>query len=194
MPKAAAYALVWSPDHNRYELIERGADKRQPIDGAEADWFNWLEAHRSFSFHGRAGRLNLLKESRKSGGAGYWYAYRRQGPQIVKRYAGRSIELAAAHLEQIAAALNTSAPAPIHEHAATQTDVVPQNGTAARQDAAPTSALITSPHAPLLIPKLQPPRLHGELIRRDRLLAKLDAGLSRKLTLISAPAGFGRPR
>jgi LuxR family transcriptional regulator, maltose regulon positive regulatory protein len=193
MPKATAYALVWSPDRSRYELVERGANKSWPIHGEDADWFNWLDTHRSFSFYGRAGRLNLLKESRKSGGSGYWYAYRRQGQHIVKRYAGRSTELAVSHLEQIAVALNTNTPLPTHGQAATQIDVVPQNrAVTARQTTAPAPTTIPSLQTPLLIPKLQPPRLHGELIRRDRLLAKLDAGLPRKLTLVSAPAGFGK--
>jgi LuxR family maltose regulon positive regulatory protein len=44
----------------------------------------------------------------------------------------------------------------------------------------------------LLIPKLQPPRLHASLFPRNRLLSLLDQGLSRKLTLLSAPAGFGK--
>src|SRR5262245_50314005 len=193
MPKAVAYVLVWSPERSRYELVERGSNKTWPIHGDDADWYNWLDTHRSFAFDGRVGRLNLLKESRKSGGSGYWYAYRRQGQHIVKRYAGRSAELAVSHLEQIAAALNTSTPIPTHVQAAQRTDGVPQNRTVtARQTAAPAPATTPSLQTPLLIPKLQPPRLHGELIRRDRLLAKLEAGLPRKLTLVSAPAGFGK--
>lgn len=45
---------------------------------------------------------------------------------------------------------------------------------------------------PLLATKLQPPRLRAERIRRPHLLARLDAGLARPLTLVSAPAGFGK--
>jgi LuxR family maltose regulon positive regulatory protein len=44
----------------------------------------------------------------------------------------------------------------------------------------------------LLESKLHPPRLHGSLVERSRLLALLDIGLERKLTLLSAPAGFGK--
>jgi ATP/maltotriose-dependent transcriptional regulator MalT len=45
---------------------------------------------------------------------------------------------------------------------------------------------------PILATKLYipPPRPH--VIRRPRLIARLNAGLHRKLTLISAPAGFGK--
>jgi LuxR family maltose regulon positive regulatory protein len=54
------------------------------------------------------------------------------------------------------------------------------------QKSLPTSA------GPLLHNKLMPPRLNSNVIRRDDLLALLDQGLSRKLTIVTAPAGFGK--
>jgi LuxR family maltose regulon positive regulatory protein len=44
----------------------------------------------------------------------------------------------------------------------------------------------------LLHTKLTPPRLHTPLVAREALLDRLDGGLDRKLTLLSAPAGFGK--
>ncbi|MBE2222902.1 MAG: hypothetical protein IAF02_15260 [Anaerolineae bacterium] len=44
----------------------------------------------------------------------------------------------------------------------------------------------------LLQTKLYVPRLRPFLIHRPRLIAKLNQGLHRPLTLISAPAGFGK--
>src|SRR4051812_14302331 len=44
----------------------------------------------------------------------------------------------------------------------------------------------------LLRTKLAPPRLHTAYVSRADLLARIDAGLTRKLTLISTPAGFGK--
>lgn len=44
----------------------------------------------------------------------------------------------------------------------------------------------------LLQTKLNAPRLRSSLIPRPHLIAKLNQGLPRKLTLISAPAGFGK--
>jgi LuxR family maltose regulon positive regulatory protein len=44
----------------------------------------------------------------------------------------------------------------------------------------------------LLSTKLTPPRLHTQYVPRPYLLERLDQGLARKLTLISAPAGFGK--
>ena len=45
---------------------------------------------------------------------------------------------------------------------------------------------------PILATKLYIPGLRPELVSRPRLLARLNEGLHRKLTLISAPAGFGK--
>lgn len=44
----------------------------------------------------------------------------------------------------------------------------------------------------MLTPKFQLPPLHPSLVSRGRLLALLDRGLEHKLTLVSAPAGFGK--
>lgn len=52
-------------------------------------------------------------------------------------------------------------------------------------------ARIDSPHE-LLTTKLTPPRLRSQYVSRKALLARLDKGLETKLTLISAPAGFGK--
>jgi len=46
--------------------------------------------------------------------------------------------------------------------------------------------------APLLTTKLYIPPPRPDLVPRPRLLERLDAGLSSKLTLLSAPAGFGK--
>ncbi|MGB6847804.1 MAG: hypothetical protein WBG05_06325, partial [Thermoanaerobaculia bacterium] len=45
---------------------------------------------------------------------------------------------------------------------------------------------------PLLQTKLYSPRVRRRLVSRPRLVEQLSAGLERKLTLISAPAGFGK--
>ena len=45
---------------------------------------------------------------------------------------------------------------------------------------------------PLLATKLYMPRLRPNMVSRPRLIERLSAGLHRKLTLISAPAGFGK--
>jgi LuxR family maltose regulon positive regulatory protein len=49
-----------------------------------------------------------------------------------------------------------------------------------------------APSAHLLATKLFVPPSRPTLVPRLRLSARLNAGLQRKLTLISAPAGFGK--
>src|SRR5258708_31871208 len=43
-----------------------------------------------------------------------------------------------------------------------------------------------------LAPNLYPPRLRPKVVTPPRLIARLNEGLHRKLTLIAAPAGFGK--
>src|SRR5207245_10984829 len=45
---------------------------------------------------------------------------------------------------------------------------------------------------PILATKLYIPGLRPNVVSRPRLLERLNEGLHRKLTLISAPAGFGK--
>ena len=44
----------------------------------------------------------------------------------------------------------------------------------------------------LILTKLSVPRIRQSLVKRPRLLEKLDAGVDGKLTLVSAPAGYGK--
>ncbi|MGC9332706.1 MAG: hypothetical protein ACP5JJ_01045, partial [Anaerolineae bacterium] len=45
---------------------------------------------------------------------------------------------------------------------------------------------------PILTTKLYTPSLRRNLVPRQRLLERLDHGLHCKLTVVSAPAGFGK--
>ena len=45
---------------------------------------------------------------------------------------------------------------------------------------------------PLLLTKLYIPPPHVNVVSRPRLIERLNAGIHSKLTLISAPAGFGK--
>ena len=45
---------------------------------------------------------------------------------------------------------------------------------------------------PILATKLYIPPSRPDLVPRPRLIERLNEGLARKLTLISAPAGFGK--
>jgi LuxR family maltose regulon positive regulatory protein len=70
-----------------------------------------------------------------------------------------------------------------------------QAGRAPREQAdyvTQSDAPASIPAFPLLASRLSPPRLPSLLIERSRLLALLDVGQRQKLTLLHAPAGFGK--
>jgi len=166
-------------------------------------------------------RHPLLKEKRKRGSEGYWYAYRRHEGQMVKRYVGRSAQLSMERLEEIAARLSNedetqylltsasqtshvSVPRSTRGHGKTQRaagqPISDGNKKAGGTSALPTSAPGESAGSnsgsmrfePLLMPKLQLPRLQKSLLPREHLLELLDKGLEHKLTLIAGPASYGK--
>jgi ATP/maltotriose-dependent transcriptional regulator MalT len=98
MPKTARFTLTWSAEQDLYGLYEHD---HLLLEANSTSWFTWLTTHTSFSFLGRNGHFNLLKETRKNSGEGYWYAYQRQGKRTTKRYVGRSIALFTTRLEEI---------------------------------------------------------------------------------------------
>ena len=171
MPKSAHYIISWSGEKATY--LFANSNSHLPQEGE--DWQQWLQMHRSFAFHGRNGRINVLKEKRSRGDNDYWYAYQRHGEQMVKHYAGRSAQLDMEHLEEIALQL-------------TKKDEVTSN--ISSEILPPT--LHSVQFEPLLMPKLQLPRLQKSLLRREHLLNMLDKSLERTFTLIAGPAGYGK--
>ena len=206
MPKAARYTLRWSSEHQAYRLFAQHKPDPLLLGGEEAAWFVWLEAHSSFSFHGSAGFLSLQKESRTRGKDGYWYAYHRQGRHMVKQYIGPSRNLTMARLEAVAQALGGPTlpfrpTPPASEPPEGWQQEVLERATPAEERTeeslvhnapVPPPRSSTSPQGPLLLAKLRPPRLLSHLIARERLHVLLDTGLERKLTLVTAPTGYGK--
>jgi LuxR family transcriptional regulator, maltose regulon positive regulatory protein len=166
-------------------------------------WIAWLTdpATRSFSFRSPSGTYTARKEHRSRGGE-YWTAYRRQSGRLRKAYLGKAEDLTLARLEEAAAALSghgekaTASPPPD----ATSGD----GGSSRRTDATPTEGPTTADDRvrershrgahgdPLLMTKLSVPFVRPSLVARPSLSEKLDEGLERKLTVVSAPAGFGK--
>jgi LuxR family maltose regulon positive regulatory protein len=185
MAKKAPAMLLWSAEDRQYIWQkERNTEKRVEL-SAQDNLFRLLDECTSFSFQGQQGHLNLLKEMRVRGGDGYWYAYRRQGKRVVKKYAGRPADLTIARLEELALAMQVDSTQ--GEPAQQSHPFYPSHSQ--HPEPAPPTLL---QQAPLLLPKLHPPRPTASLLSRERLLARLDNGLLRKLTLVLAPAGFGK--
>jgi LuxR family maltose regulon positive regulatory protein len=167
-----------------------------------ASWAAWLTdpATHSFSFQSSSGKYTVRKEHRSRGGE-YWVAYRKRRGKLHKAYLGKVEDVTLERLEEVAAALT--------EHGNEATASPPPDATAgdagpARTDFTATKGSTTADEHvqershravhgdPLLLTKLSVPFVRPSLVARPGLSEKLDEGLGRKLTLLSAPAGFGK--
>jgi LuxR family transcriptional regulator, maltose regulon positive regulatory protein len=194
MPRTPLHTLIWSQDHAWYELFSFGQVLWSFVPGDEEAWQAWLEAHDSFAFQGRQGRLNVYKEARPRGGQ-YWYAYHTTSKRTHKRYLGRTAKVTFARLEEVAEVLTrgeqfhqteqsfvdmTRLSFPHPARPERQTPVPPAQGPEQMQPAS------------ILLPKLRPPRLPSLCISRQRLLARMEESRQGKLTFVLAPAGSGK--
>lgn len=139
------------------------------------DWFAWLEQARLFMFRSTAGTFTARQERRARGGA-YWRAYRTLGGRQQRAYLGRSADLTPARLWAVAARLSAGQP--------------PQSPPSPPLPGEYTPAAAAA--APLLATKLYLPHPRDGHVVRPQLLARLAAGLRGPLTVIAAPAGFGK--
>ncbi len=178
MPRHTSSQLRWSEQAQRYLLFMGDQASTEAFTG------DWLEQTASFAFQSRWGMHYTVRKQQVQRGGGYWYAYRRLHGRIVKRYLGRTGDLTFARLEEIAHQLQSLAPQSASEEETEQETL--QVSTVASVEEIPVEA------PQLLLSKFSPPRLHPFLLDRSRLFALLDASRACHLTLISAPAGFGK--
>jgi LuxR family transcriptional regulator, maltose regulon positive regulatory protein len=64
MPKLSQHALIWSEEHQHYELHSSGQAEQCFRRGDESAFSRWLEKHTAFAFVGKSGRLSVLKAAR----------------------------------------------------------------------------------------------------------------------------------
>ncbi len=194
MPKIPMYMLTWSPVIETYELYEtrdrEGGGKLTPLPIVpdSPEWFAWLDQVSSFAFSGKRGHYTARKEVKQRGDR-YWYAYLATGERLTKKYLGKTADLTLARLEHIAGMVRTQSAAPMpppEPLASARTD--------SEVDAAQRLLLAQrdNPLHPLLLTKLHVPRPRLHLVPRAHLVERLQQGLARPLTLVSAPAGFGK--
>ncbi len=220
MPKAARYHLSWVDEQGIY--VVRSADNNEhtlPDLVGSPEWFSWLRSIPSFTFTGKLGQLTVRQETRGGAGA-YWYAYRRHGDKMLKRYLGRTTDLTPAHLEKVALHLTVPSvytsgeepeasglsqergqaqdtsprPFPAVEGWSREEEESPQPSSVRRSTNHIGTALHTlhDAHHLLLAIKLHVPRLRTQLVPRFHLVERLQRGVAGALTLVSAPAGYGK--
>jgi LuxR family maltose regulon positive regulatory protein len=204
MPRAAPYLLAWSAVHRSYTLSGRANNEMLDILPESHAWFAWLDEAPSFAFQGKAGSYTARKEANRPGER-YWYAYMRTGEKLLKKYMGKTADLTLARLEDVAGVLyadrataaRSSEPTP--SPPAQRQTVLPHTHADA---SAVDTPLVLTPHArpntpgdplaPLLATKLHLPRPRAQLVPRSHLVERLQQGVAGALTLVSAPAGFGK--
>ncbi len=172
-------------------LVYTHAGATQSLVVGSAAWYAWLDDVAAFAFASPAGTFTARKERASSQRGGfYWYAYRKGHGKLRKVYLGRAEELTLARLNHAATTLAEAT------RTESERDVPPGPRPTAPSDAPhlprrPRAAPKNMPPAHILTTKLYVPQVPAGLVLRPRLLARLEAGLSGPLTLVSAPAGFG---
>jgi LuxR family transcriptional regulator, maltose regulon positive regulatory protein len=159
-------------------------------------WAAWLRdpATRSFSFRGSHGTFTARKE-RRSGSEEYWIAYRKRGGKLRKVYLGKAEKLTLARLEDAATMLAGRGEGKVttaDDAGPTRADGLGRDVLTRSDDHARESSHPGLQGDPLLLTKLSVPSARPSLVSRLRLSERLEEELGGKLTLISAPAGFGK--
>jgi LuxR family transcriptional regulator, maltose regulon positive regulatory protein len=157
-------------------------------------WYAWLENATTFAFASEHGNFTARKErSRRSGW--YWKAYRKRGGTLQRAYLGKSADLSLDRLTAIATEL-TQRPV---DQSPTEFPIVVSVARAVPDAKAPPLRTLhlhpePAPAQPLalLTTKLYAPQPRLNLVSRSRLVERVQAGSMGKLTLIAAPAGFGK--
>jgi LuxR family transcriptional regulator, maltose regulon positive regulatory protein len=172
------------------------------IEVDSASWVAWLTdpATRSFSFQTPSGRYTARKEHRSRGGE-YWVAYRKRGGKLHKTYLGKVGAVTLDRLDNAAVALtehgekaktNLSPDSTAGEAGLAHADAAGEGGPTTADDQLRERRRLSTVAEPLLLTKLSVPSARASLVPRPRLSERLEVGLGGKLTLVSAPAGFGK--
>jgi ATP/maltotriose-dependent transcriptional regulator MalT len=158
-------------------LVDPRREQDQSLEVGTPAWYAWLATTSTFAFHGDSGTFTARKErAGNRRGGWYWKAYRTQHGVLSSRYLGKSEALTLERLNAVARTLG-------HASGAAEEDT----------RAAPASPSPTGVRDdPLLTTKLRVPRLPPQHVGRAHLTARLQQALECPLTLIAAPAGFGK--
>ena len=198
--------LSWSAAHQAYELSAGKLCEQRHLTIEDPAWFAWLDEVSSFAFHGQSGSYTARKET-KQRGAVYWYAYRKTQGKLAKKSLGKTADLTLARLEEVAGVLpadratGASTPAPAPAPTCTARDGSATCSRGWKSVDAPVAVPPTPrapprkhghPLTPLLATKLHLPRSRVQLVPRSHLVERLQQGVAGALTLVSAPAGFGK--
>src|SRR5690349_2974325 len=163
-------------------LYQRGREN-VPIDVGTSPWYNWLEEHTSFLFVDHVGAVTVRKNGTDHGESKWEASCTRMG-QVFTISLGPSHTLTLLNLQAAARRLTG-------KHVQTGSSMRSVNGRTSSR--VPISKLIaTGRLRSFMRTKLFRPRSSSDIIPRTRLIERLHASLNCEITLVCAPAGFGK--
>lgn len=181
MPKLTIPQVAWSEQDSSYQVHEktaRGATIPH-MDLESQAWQEWLTHVPSFAFSSKGGqRFTARKEARARGNI-YWVAYRKVGGKLTHTYIGRPEDVTLSRLEQVA-------------HSFAERRSKPSAHLPSQEQTQHETHSEVEWQEQLLATKFFVPVAPHTLIARPRLFSLLEEGRRRPLTLVSAPAGFGK--
>ena len=160
--------------------------ERDPILVGSPAWYDWLEHHSSFDFYARGVVFHARKRGTESGDL-YWEVTSAQADELKRIRLG--------HAESLSQEwLLTSARTLSGEYTSTEAadESSTQSALATYQSQTPQPPASVDPLRSMIRTKLYRPRSSSDVIPRARLQERLNAGLGGKVTLVCAPAGFGK--
>lgn len=175
MPKLAAHRVTWDPQARAYQVSEKTGSHTTSwlMHGESQQWSDWLSTVSSFAFESRDGHRFTARKETRTGEHLYWIAYQRVGKRLARKYVGLPNQMTLPRLEEVARVLSSQ----------DQPMSVPSAGQTASQKV-DQGKYVLSP--------CEIPPVSQTLVPRPRLIAQLNEGWKHALTLVSAPAGFGK--
>ena len=148
------------------------------------EWYAWLEHHDSFAFVDRAGTFTARKSMLKTRDSD-WKAYRKRQGKLYRIHLGHSHTLTLERLQATARAFSG-------EQVLVEPDDESSTQPVATNLSSQRVAINVDMYMTLMQTKLYPPRSRRDMIPRTHLIMRLSEGLSGNVTLVCAPAGFGK--
>lgn len=164
-------------------LYQSETDSDPIVIGTPA-WYDWLEHHTAFTFADHVGIFHARKQEKGAGDL-KWKAYRTRAGKLYRVHLGYSDSLILDRL-LVAARILAGERAQVESVKVSPAEFV--------VSLHPVPKTADNPGFPssLMRTKLYPPRNRNDLISRARLIERLNEGLSGNITLLCAPAGFGK--
>ena len=160
-------------------LLEAASGDHVEIAAESEAWFAWLESALTFKFDDPIGRFSARKKRRR--GAEYWYAFFRRGGRLHETYLGKARAITIGRLRAIAAKLNDLASQRPPTETTSIADIQTRSSDAPRLDDMDAASA-----------KLGAPPIQADRLVRTRAVNRLAGATASTLTVVSAPAGYGK--